>query len=1086
MNIAKISVNRPVAVTMRIAALTLLGAVCLGKLSVDLLPKVSIPTVAVVTNWPNTAPEQMETQVTRPIEEAVSQVQGIYHVSSSSTTGSSSVRVQFNWGTNIDAAAVDTLQLVQRARSSLPNDPNIQQPIVFKYDPSTLPILILGASGISDPIKLRTILDNEVTPLLESADGVASVTTSGGLQRAIIVDVDPKKLQAYKVGITDIQKRLSQENINLPAGIAQQSNTEYTIRADGYFKSVDEISNLVLGVVNNHVIRLSDVASVRDGSQEQRTYTRLNGSPACGVIITKQSDANTVTTAESVLTKLEQVKKLYPELKFKIAYDQSGFIQNSINDLKNTAIIGGLLAVAILALFLRNIRSTMVVALSIPVSIISSFTLFYLGGFTLNTISLSGLALASGLIVDDAVVVLENIFRHIERDKASPAEAAVSATTEITSAVLASTFTIMIVFLPLFLIQGQAGQTFSQFAVVVIVALGISLLDALTVVPMLASRFISREEVEEEAHPELRKVHGKKDTPLSRLFDWTGSLFHALEGKYRQNLNWALNHKLIVIGGGFLTALLVLPLVPLIGSEILPQTDSGNFRVNVKLPVGTSLAVTNAAMEKAESIVIQDPDVDTVFSAAGTDLSLRGSTTAQIGYEGGMTVDLKDDRKLSTEQNIALLNKKLASIPGAKINLQPYDLVTLILSGGSSNFEFDVFGQNYDQLMSSAKKIVEALKSVKGLQAVDIGVQDKTPELDWNVNREKAQTLGISYQDVSDTLDAATDGILSSYYQENGFQYPIYTQLPVANRKSINELSQVPIFPGGTSGGFGKSGTPVLLGTIADPVYTFGPNQIQRLDRQRYVPITGRFVDRPESQVEADAAAVIAKLQLPKGVYADLGIQQKSKGEEFSGLGIAIFLAISLIYMLLATQFESFIYPLVVLTSVPLSVVGVVVALFLTGHAFGLTAFIGMLMLIGIAVKNGILLVDYTNQLRARGLSRLEAILTASPVRLRPILMTSAAAILGMLPLALELGKGSETEAPLAVAVIGGLFTSTVLTLFVVPCVYCVFDDLSRRLSKSNRDLHPTELIPPSESSLITNSAAGSVTFPGPTGENPA
>ena len=1071
MSLAKFSVERPVAVTMRIAALVLLGSVCLTKLPVDLLPKVSIPTVAVVTNWANVAPEDMETQVTRPIEEAVSQVQNIYTVTSTSVTGQSTVRVQFNWGANIDAGAVDVLQLVQRARISFPTDPNLQQSLVFKYDPSTLPIMIFGVSGDPDPIHLRTVLDNEITPIVESANGVAAATDSGGLQRAIIVDVDPKKLQAYGLALTDIQSRIAQENIDLPAGIARQNDTEYTIRAFGYLQSPQELGHIPVGTFQGQVISLSQVADVRDANQEKRISTRLNGQPAVGMIITKQSDANTVDTAKNVRQKLEQVKKIYPNLKFDLAYDQSGFITNSVDDLKRTALIGGSMAVLILMMFLRNIRSTLVVALSIPISVISTFSLLYFCGFTLNTFSLSGLALATGLIVDDAVVVLENIFRHIERDKKRAAEAAVSGANEIFPAVVASTLTIIIVFLPLLLIKGQAGQMFTQFAFVVIFSISLSLLDATTVVPMLASRFISEEEVEEEAHPELTAQRGKKLTYIGRVFAWAGKRFSDLDASYHRGLRWSLKHRWIVFGGALgATGLVVAALLPTIGSEMLPQTDSGDININIKHPVGTSYEQTDATMHAVEDIVLKDKDVAAMFSAAGTGLSLRGASTTQISYQGAATVHLKDDRKLSTAQTQLMWTKQLSAIPGVRVQVTTSDIVTQILTGGAQNMEVDVFGQDYEQMSAVANQVADALRKIPGLTGVDLGIQEKTPELRWKVDREKALAYGVSFQDIASTLSTASAGALTTYFQQNGFQYPIYVQVPESQRKTVEQILNLPITPSYAGGGkgLGAEAKPVLLRQVAQPYEALGPNEVDRLDRVRYIPVIGQVPPngRAESEVQADIAKAMAAIELPKGMYWDYGLNQKRRGEEFAGLGLAIFMAIALIYMLLASQFESFIYPLVVLVSVPLASSGVLLALYICDRKIGLTAFIGVLMLIGIAVKNGILLVDYTDQLRARGMKRDDAILTASPTRLRPILMTSCAAILGMLPLALGMGKGSETQAPLATAVVGGLLTSTVLTLFVVPCVYTMFDDLAKRLRRSERDLYAPSLVGPSVGSV--------------------
>ncbi len=1087
MNIAKFSVERPVAVTMRIAALVLLGAVCLTKIPIDLLPSVSIPTLNVSTQWPNVAPEEMETQITRPIEQAVSSANNIYSINSQSTQGNSRVTIQFNWGTDINAATVDVLQLVQRARNAFPNDPTLSQPQVFKYDPSSLPIMIYAVTGVKDPVKLRTILDNEVSPLLTSADGVAAVTDTGGLQRAIVVNVDPDKSKAYGISLNQVENRLVQENISLPAGIAKQGNTEYTIRAVGYFKTPAEMASMPIGSFNGQVVSLGMVAKIVDYAQEQRISTRLNQQPAVGVSITKQSGANTVTTAQAIQERLKTVLKEYPMLKFNLAYEQAGFVQHSIDDMKNTAIIGGGLAVLILMMFLRNFRSTMVVALSIPISVVSTFALFYFMGFSLNTISLSGLALSTGLIVDDAVVVLENIFRHIERDKRRAAEAAVTGTQEIISAVVASTLTIMVVFLPLLLIRGQAGQMYSQFALVVIFSIAISLLDATTVVPMLASRLIDEEEVEEEAHPELRAKRGKKTGPLTRVFDYCGRQFEALDKSYHNGLKWALGHRALVVGGSIAVTALSFLLVPLIGSEMLPQTDSGNYSVNLKLPVGSAYTSTDEAVKKMEAAIMADKDTQTVFAASGTNISFRGASSTAITYQGGATVTLKDNRKKSTDEAIRSMQKSLNQIPGVRALITPYDLVTQTLTGGATNMEVDVFGQDYTVITAKAREVLAAMRQVPGLEAVDLGVQEATPELHWNVDRVKAAQLGIGFSDIANELQGATTGALSSYYQENGFQYPIYVQMPIDRRKTVDSLTALPITPTlGTKGtttaataATTKAPAPVTLGQVASHEYVLGPNEIDRLNRQRYISVSGRVQGRSSSEVQADVEKALKGIQFDTGTYWDFGLNQKRQGDEFAGLGLAVFLAISLIYMLLASQFESFIYPLIVLTSVPLCAVGVILAMFLSGKAFGLTAFIGILMLIGIVVKNGILLVDYTNTLRGRGLSRDEAILTASPTRLRPILMTSSAAILGMLPLALGLGRGSETQAPLATAVVGGLSTSTLMTLFIVPIVYTFFDDIAKRFRKDDRDLAPAVALGPSVSAVERKADPGEPTTSG-------
>jgi len=1022
---------------MRIAALVLLGIVCLGRLPVDLLPKVTLPTIAVTTQWPNVAPEEIEAQVTRPIEQAVSGAPNLYHVTSSSVEGTSTVRIQFQWGTDIGQAAVDVLQLVERAKRRFPTDPTLQNPLVFKFDPSQMPILTFGVSGEKDPVKLRTLLDNQISPMIESCDGVASATANGGQQRAIIIDVDPVRLRAHHLSLDNVILRIAQENINLPAGIAKESNTEYTIRSLGWFTSTEQIAQTPVGVFDGQPVALGDVAQIRDLYSEPRIFARLNGEDAASLTITKQSDANTISTAHAVFEMLKRVKKLYPNLKFGLAYDQSSFIQDSVNNVRDSALIGGILAVLILLFFLRNIRSTLVVALSIPTSIISTFALLYLCGFTINTMSLGGLALATGLIVDDAVVVLENIFRHIERDKKNATDAAISGTSEIMSAVFASTWTVMVVFLPLLLIKGQAGQMFTQFALVVIFSLAVSLLDATTVVPMLATRLISG-----EAHAESVSGNGHHNSILQRAFVRFGIWFNLLDGNYRKGLRWTLAHrKLVIIGALALTAGSFL-IFPMIGTELMPQTDSGDFNVSVKMPVGTSLAMTNKAMKRIEEKISQNPNVSMVLSTIGS--GNRGMTTL-TPYQGSISVKLKDNRTKSTQDVMNDLRKQLFTVPGANSRLSQFDLVTMIMTGGSTNVEIDIFGDDLKTLSNLSREVLARARTIPGMENVDVNWQEAMPEIQWSVDRQKALQLGVSFSDIANTISTATNGDIASYYQEKGFQYPIIVQVQEKSRKTVAEMENLVIRPASAS----STGQDILLSQVAHPVYGMGPSEIDRFDRQRYVAITGMPQGRSAGDVQKDLANIMSDIQLPTGYYWDWGINQKRQAEEFGGMGVAVFLAIALIYMLLASQFESFIHPLTVLLSVPLAATGIILGLFLTGRAFGLTAFIGVLMLVGIVVKNGILLVDYTNVLRERGMLRDEALLTAGPTRLRPILMTASAAILGMLPLALALGKGSEVQAPMATAVIGGLTTSTILTLFVVPAMYTVMDDIARRIRKN-------------------------------------
>ncbi len=1056
MSVARWSVSRPVAVTMRIAALVLLGAICFTRLPIDLLPQVDLPIVAINTSWPNTPPQEMETQITRPVEQAVSTIPGLYSVSSNSNLGSSSVRVTLNYGVDVDKAAVDVLQYVQRAYRQFPNDPNITPPTVFKFDPNSFPVLIYGVTGMDDPIKLRTLLVNEIAPMIESAGGVAQVSVTGGRERAVIINVSPEKMQAYNVVLSDIVARIRAENISQPAGIAKAGEKEYVIRSSGYFNTLQDAENIPIRTTDGRQVLLKQIATVTDEAREQRVWTRVNGDNAVGLAITKQREANTVDTAKSIEKAVATISKAYPELKFRVGYDQSGFVKDSVHLLQEHAIIGGTLAIVAILFFLRNLRSTFVVALSIPISITSTFALMYFGGFTLNTISLSALALATGLIVDDAIVVLENIFRHIERDKKSPVDAAVSGTQEIMQAVVASTITVMVVFVPLFLIKGQSGQIFTQLALVVIFSLAVSLLDAATVVPMLASRIIKEREVHDLENPEEQV---KKAGLSAKISGRMGLFFESVDTGYRNSLEKALKIRWFIIAGVLLLTVSVYPLWKKVGSESLPKTDTGDLNVRVRLPVGTALSTTIDKMTEVEKVLLADPDIDTVFVSVGAGISFRGGVGGDQANSGAANIHLKKIRSASTEDIAKRLEGKLKNISGIRATASPFDLVSNIIGGNNQGMEINVFGSSLEGIARAAELIKEEITDVPGLEGADVNFEEATPEVTWKVDRQKAQSLGVNYQEIASTINASTNGTLSTYFQENGFQYPIYVQIPTAQRETIESLMRLPVKKNAVTG------KQILLGQVATPELTGGPNGINRINRKRFISVGGRYGDRPESEVLADVTARLNNMELPAGITWEYGERQTRKAEEFSGLGLAVGLAVVLIYMLLASQFESFIYPLVVLTTVPLCVIGVVLALFLSGRSFGLTAFIGLLMLVGIVVKNGILLVEYTNQLRARGMSRNEAILLASPTRLRPILMTSIASVLGMLPMAIAVGSASALQAPLATVVIGGLATSTVLTLYVVPIVYSFFDDLARKVRKDDRDLASAHGVDPTPAS---------------------
>lgn len=1045
MSVADFSVKRPVTVVMRILSLVLLGAICFTRLPVDLLPKVTMPTVSVSVSWPNVAPTEIEAQVTRPLEQAVSSVSNLYEVSSTTSEGSARVRVQFTWGTDVALSAVEVLQQVERARRKFPTDPTLETPVVTRSDPSQMPIITLGvfsrglASGTGqvseemESVALRTAMENQIAPILESADGVASVSVSGGEERTLMVDIDPVKMRAMGISLEQVTSRLKAENQNTPGGLVREGDNEYTLRSVGWFMGMDELKTIPVGSFQDRLVLLSDVATITDSHPETRIYTRLNGNPAVAVVITKQSDANTVDAIKSVYDRIRQVEQLYPQVHFEVASDQSRFIETAMDGVYHHAFVGGALALLILLFFLRSIQSTLVVALSIPISIVSTFTLLDLCGFTLNTMSLGGLALATGLIVDDAVVVLENIFRHVERDGMLPGKAAVAGTDEIISAVLSSTLTVMVVFLPMVMVEGRAGQMFFQFSLVVVFSLSISLLDATTVVPMLASYMTPQE-------------NWRPESLIKRCFSsWERFIVH-LEEFYATLLAWALAHRLHTVIGAFVVTGLSVLLVPYVGTELMPPTDCGNISVRITLPVGTALAVTRDTVVRAEQIILKNSDVDTCLLAIGANMGTMGTGSSTRSFLGSATLNLKEQRKHSTNEVVSKLRKDLSVLPGARVQVMPVDMVSNQITGRQQDMEIQICGQELDVLWEEANKMIKYLDGTPGLVNLDTNWEEASPEVQFTVDRQKVMQFGLSFETVASTLRTATNGSIASYYQEGGFQYPIQVQFSEQYRKTVPRLLELPIKLG--------SGSYITVGQVASAHYDTGPNQITRLNRQRYISVLGNASGRPAGDVQADVVSALQGYSLPDGYYWTEGSSQRQQAQEYGSMRLAIFLAISLIYMLLASQFESLIHPFTVLITVPLAISGVILALFISGTTFGLMAFVGLLMLVGIVVKNGILLVEYTNQLRERGLNMEEALLKAGPTRMRPILMTAGASILGMIPMALGLAAGSELQRPMATAILGGLVTSTVLTLLVVPVVYTYMERLlewMRRLAESRR-----------------------------------
>lgn len=1060
MSIADFAVTRRVTVAMLAAAIIVLGIFAIPRLAVALLPSFQPPVVSVTVNYGNVAPETMESTITRPLENAVSRVSGIDYLQSDSYQGQTVIRATFKFGTDINVAAVDIQQQVARISNQLPNDPNLQQPQILKADPNSLPIVRAYVTDSSRTLRdLSDLFTNQLNDEISSVSGVGSVSAFGGQQRAITVEPDQAALAANGLGTDAIVSKLAKENVDVPAGIIAIGKNEYSIRANALYASAAEIGRTVIGIHNGAPVYLNSVARVRDDIREQRQFSRLDGAPAVALMVNAQPDANVVAVAQGVYAKFDELKHRYPSMQFGIAFDQRGFIVDSINALEHTATYGAVLAVLIILVFLHSWRSTLIVAVSLPISVLGTLFAAFLFHQSLNTMTLGGLALAVGLIVDDAVVVIENIFRHLAEGE-SPLEAARRGTSQIFSAVLASTITVVTVFVPLLLIPGLQGLIFGPLAIVVMTGVAISLLVALTTVPMLSSILLQPG----DAHAG-GAGNGAAKGPYARLCAGFDRAYGRLEAGYRRFLGWSIDRPGLIVGVGF--TLFVLAVLALrsgvVATEVFPAADSRFARFDLRMPRGTALAETNRVSQLVEQAFREDPRVLTVGAIAGA--GFGGGSARAITNQSSLSITLRPEvagskatdfvnewqRRLggrprsagaTPPPSVANLPEKVReerrllrqALTGAEVRGRTIDILQQTIAQGSDALQIQLFGPDVNKLYDLAQSVIPRLAEIPGVIRPDTNVTARQPEIDIAFDRRRVAQYGLSTGDVANVVSTATTGTVASYYQINGIQYPIVVELPPNERRSYAAISGLLLTPPTTAGSSSLASIP--LSNVADISIGNGPSQISRQNKQRRIDINATIVGRPLGDVIKDASAVMAKDALPSGYRWAYGPAIAQNNDTFSALALVVLLAIVLIYMLLASQFESYLDPLVIMTAVPLSLVGIVGSLVITHRSFGLTAFIGCLLLVGIAVKNAILLVEFTEQLRHDGLDARAALLQAGPMRLRPILMTTIATIAGMLPLALGIEAGSSTQAPLGTVVIGGLATSTLLTLVVVPALY--------------------------------------------------
>lgn len=1031
MKIHELSIKHPVTVLMFVLIVLVLGGVSLLRLSIALMPNIDIPMIMVNTSYSGVGSKEIESLVTKKIENAIATVNDVKSITSQSSEGSSMVMAEFNYGADLDFASLQMREKIDQMKSSLPDDAG--SPTVSKMDPNSMPVVRLGISskdGKMDDVALKNLVEDKIKSRLERLAGVASVTVSGGKSREIKIDVDPHKASLYSVTLSNIISKLKAENLNEPGGTVEYAGKKLLVRSLGEFKSIQQIEKIPLTLPTGGKIFLGDVATVSDDFATVDTYARMNGENSIGLSVLKQSTGNTVKVVNKVKQELKKIQRDYPNLEAELIFDQGKFIQSSINNVATNAVTGGLLAIIILILFLHNFRTALFIGTSIPISIIATFVMMYFTGITLNTISLAGLALGVGMLVDNSIVVLENIYRH-RQDGHSLVEAARLGAGEVGGAVLASTLTTVVVFLPIIFTEGMVAQIFKELSLTVTFSLLASLIVAFTLIPLLCSKYLK---IDDEKHQYWggklvnRIIHG-----------WIHGLERLL-GIYQILLKWVLGHRkttMVTVAGVFIFSMC---LIPLVGIEFSPAVDQGQFTVSIELPQGSLLKDTDEVTRNVEGIILAIPEMEKLFVSVGS--AGRGPRSASQGNVASLSATLKpvSERKRRTAVIVDEVRQKVAFIPGAKIRVTEETSSMGGGGGSSSPVQVEIRGSDFDVLEKSALKVKGIIAKVDGIRDSKTSLEDGTPEAQILVDRDKAAEYQLGTSEVAALIQTAVQGEVATTYKIGSDEIDIRVEYPEASRQSFEQLKNIYIIT--------SSGLQVPLSDIAQINLDKGPVQINRKNQERYVTVTAQIFGRDVGSITNDIRSSLSNLVLPDGYTVSYGGDAENINESFASLALALVLSVMLVYMIMAAQFESLLQPLIIMFSVPMAYSGSIFGLVLTGRSLGITAFIGVIMLAGIVVNNAIVLVDYVNTLKERGMDTRSAILKAGPIRLKPILMTTLTTILGLLPLALGIGEGGETQAPMATVVIGGLLTSTILTLVIVPVIYSLFDDWHEKLAR--------------------------------------
>jgi HAE1 family hydrophobic/amphiphilic exporter-1 len=1028
MKLAQFSVNRPVTTVMIFVASIVLGLVSMTLLGIDLMPELEIPAVSVLTSYEGAGPEEIETLITEPLEDVLSTISGVDEVISVSKEDLSAITLRFQWGQNIDETINDIRDKIDQAKTILPEE--AENPSIIKFDIAMQPILIIAITAQESYPNLQTIVKDYIVDPLKRVKGVASAFERGGLTRQIRVDIDPDKLTALNLSVSQINAALAAANMSIPGGNIKSGYKDFLVRTPEEFSNAEEVGELVIAQRNSIAIKLKDVADVRDFFEERTYEVRINGEKGMAIFIQKQSGGNTVEVVRAVRAEMEHIRKNLPaDVNARVVMDNSDFILASVYNLRNTLLYGAVFVVLVILFFLQNLRGSFIIAVSIPTSLIITFLLMWLAGYTINTTSLAALAVAVGMVVDNAIVVVDNIYRHRQKGQRLK-ESAILGANEVGVAVMASTLTTVAIFAPIVFVGGITRIVFGQFAMIMVMALMASLFTAIMLVPMLCSKFL---QIDQE----------RSQNSVFRFFYRTGEKVLAkIEVTYVSFLSWALANRKTVLVSCVAIFVCSIGLAKLVGTEFLPEEDQNRLMASFELPVGTRYERTGVVANQLEKIAEKNvPERQNCFIRWGVYGSAAGGqfATTEETYNGIIFISLvpKLERDSSPRDIINRLRKITDRIPNTTFRYSAEDPLSTMIFGGGTKLAIELYGHNMADATAYAEAVKAAIAGIEGVSDIDISRKEEKPELKVVVDREKASRLGLDIQTIGKTIETFFAGTTATRYREKGDEYDVEVRLRPDDRTKPEDLRDVFVIA--------PSGEQINLANIARIEQGVGPTRIERKDQARYITVSAEVSGRDLGSVVADAEEAINRIPVPPGFSHKFAGAEKERREAFQMLIVAAVLGMVLVYMVMASQFESYRDPFIIFLSVPFGIVGVIVALALTGIAMNIVTYIALVLLIGLVVNNGIVLISFIGILRKRGYDTYRAIIDGGRSRLRPILSTTITTLLGLTPLMLTRGSGSEIWVPFAVTSFGGLTLSTLITLILMPTLYSIFEGIKAR-----------------------------------------